>query len=200
MRSVGAANQSAIEGRHIEPVILVKVEADEPAYVHSGVGVITYNGDEYIGVGQLGQVTSPKEDELVNPLSITLTLNGINPVFVAYSLTATGYGDAVTIYEGYRQDDGTLVADPYVVYSGWVDQVAVEAGPECKVSLTLQHDIAMLDEIRGDRCTDEDQQAKYPGDTFFSKIADIPTLRLLWGGGPTVTGWRGSGRARRPRR
>ena len=190
-KSIGSSNQTAAAASHNEPIVLVHIACDDPVYAHSGVGVITYGSTDYLGVGHLGSISAPKESNVVGPGSVTLELSGLSPNNIGTAMSSASYGDAVTIYQGYRQDDGTLVDTPWIVWSGSIDRIGGLVGPECTVSVELQHDIAALGEISGRRCTDEDQQNAYLGDTFFSHIADVPNLKLVWGGGTDRTGTHG---------
>lgn len=187
-RDIGTSNVTAVESQYLEPVVMVKLELADPAYVHSNVGIIPYEGDDYIGVGTLGSISKLSESEALGPAAITMSLSGLDKTMIATALDSASYKDKVTIYEGYRQDDGTLVADPWIVWSGTIDTTSVEVGPESKIVLALQHDVASLQEINGRRFTDEDQQSEYSGDLFFEHIAEVPFLNLLWAGGPTQTG------------
>ena len=180
-RSISATNLAEINASHLHPVTLVKIEFDEPVYAHSGIGIITYDGNEYTGVGQLGQIDATKESEDLRPMSITITLSGVNETFLADALKSGNYGDVVTIYEGYRQDDGTLVDDPIIVWKGKYEHSGILADKESSVSITAQHDLAILDEKDGSRFSDEDQQRRYPGDKFFEFIHNMATIKLLWG-------------------
>ncbi len=188
-RDIGAANIAAVEASHVEPVLLVKLEFSVPVYAHSGYGTITYDGDIYLGVGDLGNVTEATESEVLTPGSINLELSGINARLLAESLNAGNFGDLVTIYEGYRQDDGTLVDDPWILWSGFLEVPSSAQGEEGGVvRLTCQHDIAVLDKKDGGRFTDEDQVQRYAGDRFFEFVTDTSTVSLEWGGRPVFNG------------
>jgi hypothetical protein len=197
-RNISATNLAEINASHLHPVTLVKIEFDEPVYAHSGIGTITFDGNDYIGVGKLGQIDGSKESEALRPTSLRITLSGIDDTRIAEALRSGNYGDKVTIYEGYRQDDGTLVDDPIIVWKGKHEHSGVIAGDESSVSLTVQHDLAILDEKDGSRFSDEDQQRRYPSDNAFQFVHSMATIKLLWGdvnayGGVTSSSANGSG-------
>ena len=182
-RDIGASNVTAVTGAHVHVVLLAKLEFDEPVYVHTGYGEITYDSDVYIGVGKWGGISQAKETENLSPGSLVLELDGVSAKYIAEALDSGNYGDTVTIYEGYRQDDGTLVADPWVLWSGFLEfATAGQGSEENVVSLTCQHDLAILNEKDGSRFTDEDQLKRYSGDRFFEYITDMENLQLQWGG------------------
>ena len=185
MRDISAANLAEINAAHLHLVVMVKLEFDTPLYVHSGIGTITYDSNDYLGVGQFGSISNMTESEVLRPTSLTLTLSGVDSNLITEALDSGDYGDIVTIYNGYRQDDGTLVADPLLIWKGKFEFASISQGEQSIVSITVQHDLAVLNEKDGGRITDEDQQVRFPGDVAFEFIHDMENIgrRLIWAGG-----------------
>lgn len=180
-RGLSASNLAEVQSAHLHLVVLVKLEFDTPLFVHSGIGNIVFDGDTYLGVGDLGAVDSVEESESLGPSQIRLTLSGIDANLISEALDAGNYGDVISVYEGYRQDDGTLVADPWLVGRGQYEHSTIVLGKQNAVSIVVHHDLARLAEKSGDRYTDADQQDKFAGDTGFSFVASMINLKLLWG-------------------
>ena len=187
-RGLSATNITAITSASVEPVLLAKLGFSTPVYTHSGIGTITYDGNSYVGVGNLGNVTAARESELLGPVAVTLTLSGIDSAFMTEALNSGSHGDAITIYEGYRNTDGTLLDDPWIVWQGTLEYSQLTRGESNTISLVCQHDLAVLEEKDGGRFTDEDQQNKYSGDLAFEFVHDQAGKKLFWGGGPVSTG------------
>jgi hypothetical protein len=164
------------------------MEYGTPVYAHSGIGTIIYDGNSYLGVGALGAVSDADESEDLAPSPLTLTLSGVDAALVSEALDSATYGDVVTIYEGYRQDDGTLVDDPWVVWKGTYEYGSVSLDKDSSVSNIIKHDLAALSEKDGGRFTDEDQQVRYTGDIGFQYITDSAGVKLIWGGKSVVGG------------
>lgn len=182
-RGLSATNTTEIAKASVQVVLLVKLDFDTPIYTHSGVGDITYDGNTYSGVGDFGGISEARESEFLGPAPITLTLSGIDSTLIAEALEAGRYKDDVTIYEGYRKDDGTLKANPWTVWSGWFEYPNIKIGDDNTISVVCQHDLSLLNEKDGGRFTDEDQVERYSGDEFFEHITDQATVKLNWGGG-----------------
>ena len=187
-RDISAANLTEINAAHLHQIIMVKLEFDTPLYIHSGIGTIIYNANSYLGVGQFGNVSNMTETEVLRPTSLTLSLSGVDSNLITEALDSGDYGDVITIYNGYRQDDGTLVADPLLIWRGFFDFASISQGDQSIVSITVQHDLAILNEIDGSRFTDEDQQVRFSGDIGFEYVADMAGLKLLWGGRVVIAG------------
>jgi len=181
-RDLSTTNLAEINASHLHLVTLVKLDFDTPIYTHSGIGTITYDSNDYLGVGDFGGISDSRESESLSASSITITLSGIDSTLISEAQTAGRFRDRVSIYEGYRQDDGTLVDDPWLVWSGWFDYAAIQLGKESSVAITCHHDLSVLAERDGSRFTDEDQEERYAGDRFFRYVTDQRSLKLLWGG------------------
>lgn len=186
-RSIGASNITAVEAQNVHEIVLAKIEFDTPVYVHSGIGSVVFDGDTYLGVGDFGNVREVRESESLGPNPFELTLSGIDSALLAEGLNAANFGDVVTVYAGYRLDDGTLVADPWQIARGRVEYPSLARGDTNSITLRCQHDLAVLDEIIGAKYSDEDQVTRYIADTGFEFVEEQGSLRLFWGGRPHTT-------------
>ena len=187
-RGLSATNLSHVQGSHVHEVILAKLEFGTPVYVHSGIGTITYDSNDYVGVGDFGTFTAPRESETLGPVSVTLTLSGFDATFLTEALDSSSYGDKVTLFAGYRSDDGTLIADPWTFWKGRVDYMTANRGETNTISLVAQHDLSVLNEVDGAKFSDEDQRQRYSADEGFEYIAEQATQKLVWGGRTVDTG------------
>lgn len=181
-RDISASNLAEIDASHLHSVLMVHLAFDTPVYTHSGIGNIVFDGNTYTGVGDFGSITEANESEVLGPSSLTLTLSGIDSNLISEAQEAGRYKDAVTIYEGYRQDDGTLVDDPWTVWKGWFEYASIQVGVKADISILCHHDLSILDEKDGSRFSAEDQERRYSGDTFFQYVTDQEGLKLNWGG------------------
>jgi len=198
-RDISTINLAEVNASHLYEIILVKLEFDTPAYIHSGIGTITYDSNDYVGVGDFGSIGDAKELEDASPHSLTLTLSAIDASLAAEALDSGNYGDVVTIYIGYRQDDGTLVDDPWVLWRGTYENASITHGENSSISVTVRHDLAILEEKDGSRFTDEDQQQNFAGDEGFEFVYAMGNMKLVWGKGPVTGSFDGGDDATQPR-
>ncbi len=182
-RALASGNVSHINSRNTHPVLMANFQftGSPPVYVHSGLGNIIYDGNTYLGVGSLGGVDGLEETEALVPAPVRVSLSGLDPAFFAEALNAANYGDKATLYIGYRNDDGTLVDEPWIFYRGRIEHSRVIKGVENVVVMTIQHELAVLNKKTGTKFTDEEQQRRYPGDTAFQFVQDMATIQLKWG-------------------
>lgn len=188
-RGLSTANLAEATASHYHGVVLVKLLFDTPIFVHSGWGSIVFGGDTYLGVGTIGHkgfggVEGVEESELVAPTSINLVLSGVDAGNITEARDAGNYGDAITAFVGYRQNDGALVDDPWILARGTFEYASVELGNENKVVVTMQHELVHLNDTDGARYTDEDQQRRFAGDKGLSFAVDMIQKKNNWRGGP----------------
>ena len=177
-------NLAEINSTHVHLVTMAKLEFDTPVYVHSSTGTITYDSNDYLGVGSFGGASAARESENLGPVSVNLSLTGIDSDLIAEAKDSGKLYDRITIYQGYVQDDGTLVDDPWIVFSGWFDYASIQLSEESTISITCQHDLSSLSEKLGSRYSDEDQQNAYSTDVGLEFTTDMSDIKLQWGGGP----------------
>lgn len=192
-RDIGATNVTHVDGSGFHDVWLAMLEFDTPAYIHSGVGPITYDGNTYIGIGDLTIIEGIEESEELTPAPFRIGMSGLQPDWVTEALDAGNYGDVITIYRGYRGDDGTLIADPWLERRGTFEYATVVLGDKNEIVITVQHELAKLADKSGRRYSDEQARQDYSAETGFSFVTDAIGKSLIWGGQPVDTGRRGGG-------
>lgn len=187
-RGIGGTNESHVDGSHVTEVLLVLFDYDTPRYVHTGYGSITWDGNVYLGLGTLADVDTVKESDSLKPNKVTFTLNGLDADWIAEALAAGRYGDRITVYAGYRNAGGALIADPWIVFAGTHENANIQLGALNSIKVTARNDLARLSEINGRKYTNEEQQRLFAGDTGLSFVADVIDKELIWRGGP-ISNW-----------
>lgn len=187
-RGLSTTNASHVEGSHVHEIVMVKLEFDTPVYVHSGIGTVSFDGNDYLGVGDFGGVGESRESQSLGPAPIRLQLSGIDSTLLAEAMDAGTFGDKVTVYCGYRQDDGTLIDDPWIVAKGKLEYSSLTRGDDNTISIVAQHDLAVLNEADGSKFSDEDQRQRYSTDEGFEYVEENAVIKLLWGGKPHNSG------------
>lgn len=189
-RDLTAANIAQIDASTFAPVIMAKLEFTTPVYVHTEIGSLTFESNEYIGVGNLAGFSVIPESQDLRPAMLQLQLSGIVDSYVNEALNSANYGDKITLYLGFI-DAGALVGSPDVLWRGKHQFMQVRQDETGNTAIvTAQHELASLDEIDGGRFSDEDQQSRFSGDTAFQYIHLMATQNLIWPGGVVQGGIR----------
>lgn len=201
-RGLSSTNLTHAQGDTVAPVNLVHFAFDTPVYVHSGLGTLTYDGNDYTGVGDLGEISGMEESEDLAPVMVQFQLSGIDSTFFTEVFDAGNYGDVITVYHGYRNSDtGNLIDDPTLVGRFFFEHATLRKGETNVAIITAQHELSRLDDKPGQKFTDEDQRATYSSDVGYQFVADVGKKELVWGGRSVQTDRaRGDLRGRRKER
>jgi len=183
-RDITSDYRSAVTSSHVRPVLLSQFFFDtETLRFWNGVGEFIYDGDTYVGAGQLLKIDDIDETQKVEARGITCSLSGIPTDLIAVALAEEYQDRKVTIDLAFLEEDGTVIADPYRFFSGKADVMTITDGAEtATISLAAENDIVALLRVNERRRTPEDQQLTYSGDTFFDNVAALQSKEIIWGG------------------
>lgn len=183
-RGLSAGNLAAIALPHIRPIVFVKFEFDGGTeYVHNAVGTFTWGSQTWTGIGAVGQISALEEGLDLSPFGVTMQLNALNPDLMAIATGEEVFNRRVTIYIGYLDENGALVADPQERWSGYMDHVSIRLGGEDGIMLQCENDFRFFDRANGSLFTDEDQQRRFGGDVFFEFLDQMIDAQITWGPG-----------------
>ncbi|WP_299145976.1 hypothetical protein [uncultured Tateyamaria sp.] len=181
-RAIDAALAVTLASGFIKPVVFVHIDwPDNPVWVHSNTGEIEWNGQIWAGVGDLGSLTIPEEGEGIVPSEARLTIMGDAETALDESARQDVRGRVVSIWVGSTETPGgtDLVGEPLDAFSGTVDvpdyedlergltaafAIDVATGPGARSGAQIVH-------------SDEDQQARFPGDTLFRRVSHAEKWR-----------------------
>jgi len=181
MRALTAQLDAALQAEHTAAVVLVALYFSTPVYVHSGVGDLSYNGNLYKGVGQLGRIETIEESVELKAGGVTLTLSGVPNDLVAVALTETYQNAVCKIFIAALDANHQLVPDPEIIHAGRVDDMAIAVGKQGTITLRTRDKLTDWDRPRVERYNHADQQAKVPGDKGLEYTEAMVDRTLTWG-------------------
>ena len=152
-------------------------------YLHNSIGTYTWGGQDWLGVGDLGEISQIEEGADISPYKITLSLSGLDATISGAALTEDYYMHPVKVYLGVLDADDALLADPTVVWEGAMDQMNVSIGASGGdvISLTAESELARFDRASNLKYTDAQLQSDFSGDLAFEFLADIDGAKIRWG-------------------
>jgi hypothetical protein len=174
----------ALSAQHVSLVTFAKLEFPSgTVYLHNSIGTYTWGGNDWLGTGDLGEISQIEEGSDISPYKITLTLSGLDPTISGAALTEDYYLQPVTVYLGALDSSDDLIADPTVIWEGAMDQmiVSVAASGGDSISLTAESELARFTNASNLKYTDVQLQSDFSGDLGFSLLADIEGAKLRWG-------------------
>lgn len=191
-RSMGTAMATAIAAKFLCPLLLVDLAINgQVLHVWSGVGTFAWNGNSYVGVGDLGRVTVPEEGTDVQANGATLELSGVNTADVTDAISDLDLGAPATIWLGLlNRQTLQLVDQPVVLFSGIVDAPTVEIDAEpgadgepakATISVPIESRLATLGAGQQRKYGRADQAIDYPDDSAFDNVSLLNYRALRWG-------------------
>jgi hypothetical protein len=175
---------TAFAAQHVATVTFVKLQfASGTLYLHNSIGTYTWGGNDWAGVGDLGDISEIEEGSEISPYKITLSLSGIDSTISNAALNEDYYMRPVTLYIGALDADDDLLADPTEVWAGFMDLMTVSLGEQGgdEIALIAESELAKFDRASNLKYTDANQQAVHSGDLFFGFLKDIEGAKIQWG-------------------
>ncbi len=184
-RDATAASLTESQSSNTRPFILVELDypsgfvrvngTDRTVPFDSGTGE-----EDFLGVGRLGTIGLISEGSSLQAQGVELTLTGIQPANITLAFQ-NAQGRSGKVWVGFLDSNYVLVADPISVFSGLIDNSAIDIGSEATVTVTIESRLINWERTKTRRYTNEDQQQRFPGDKFLEFVNQIVEKEILWG-------------------
>jgi hypothetical protein len=181
-RNIDAGMLAPLLSNYIQPCFLASIAfKSQTIHCWTGAGTLSYDGNNYLGVGDFGKLGQIFEGTDVYAYGTTISLSGIDPNILTECLTDIQLGAPVTIYFALLNTAGEILGVPYPLFVGTVDKPTVTPGvDEIGITLTLENRLADLQRPNLRRYTSADQRRFYPNDTGFNWVEMLNDLALKW--------------------
>lgn len=190
-RDLSAGVAEAIAAPVYRPVYFVRFEFDEGAVKACTANWSIYFdddgtnplGNEFIGVGALGTISTIEEGSELRAYGMSATLNGCDPAQLALSLDSKYQGRPATIWLGFLDEDHVLIEAPCLVQNMVMDTMPIELGKVGTVTVTMENVLSRWEIPNPEnlRYTDADQQSRYPGDKGYEFASVTVAREITWG-------------------
>jgi hypothetical protein len=183
MRTLTTDLTNALAAENVTPVLFAELDFSSGFLrVHTGVGTLVVESNNYTGVGTLGQVETIEESTELQSYGLRLSLSGIPNTLIGIALTEHYQGRALRVLVGALDVNHVLIASPVLVFAGRMDNMQITLGPEsASISLNAENRLIDWDRPRIRRYNNSDQQAEYPGDLGFEFAEQMVNKTLFWG-------------------
>lgn len=183
-RNSTAAFQAEIVKDQNRPVHLVEVHFDdETVYMTDTYKTITYNSNDYLGIGHLLGFSDIEESAEVMVSSVTLSLSGVDRSWISRVLNHAYIDRTVKIYLAFLNEAQELVVDPVLIFEGRMDAPVINEDPESgESSVAVNVTNAWVDFSRksGRHTNHEEQQIFFPNDKGFEFSSEV-VKEIKWG-------------------
>ncbi|MCL2761445.1 MAG: hypothetical protein FWD70_07355 [Desulfuromonadales bacterium] len=142
----------------------------------------TWDGYEWLGLGELGGISGVTEGGDLQMYGCTLQLTGIDPNYVYLALDPTEFqGRDATIWLAPLDKDYKILNNPVIVFKGRMDVMPIEMGDTATIQLTIESKLIDWERPRMRRYNHEDQISQYPNDLGLQFIPQMVEKELYWG-------------------
>lgn len=175
---------TALSSDHVALVTFAKLEFPSGTlYLHNSLGTYTWGGNDWLGTGDLGEISQLEEGAQISPYKISLSLSGLDATISGAALTEDYYLQPVTVYLGVLDANDALIADPTIIWEGAMDQMELSVGATDgdTIVLTAESELARFDKASNRKYTDAQLQSDFSGDLAFEFMADIEGAKIRWG-------------------
>lgn len=177
-----ASVTAEVNAQTLEPAVAVELFFDSGTIrLWSGHESRSYGGNSFIGAGNLLSINLADESTEIAAKSVSVGLNGINSSIVSLALSED-YRDRTLKIWLWFLDSGSIVSDPYNVFTGYMNTINVQdSGETCSISVTAESRLVDLQRPRLRRYTSEDQKIEFPSDLGLDFVTNIQEAQVKWG-------------------
>lgn len=180
-RGLSSGNAGAASARVVRPLLFALLEFDSaPLAVTNAPFDVSWGGETYLGVGQLGGVEAVEEGVELQAWRVGLRLNGVPAALAAIALGEHYQGRAATVSLGFLDAGHALVDTPFTLFRGRMDGMTVTIGETASIVLTVESRLADWERPRIRRYNNADQQQRFPGDRFFEFAERTAERHIVW--------------------
>lgn len=148
----------------------------------SGVGSVVTMSRTFSGVGQFGGIGAVQERDDVSAEGMSLSLSGVPSSLVTAALAEHYRGRPCTVWMGFMDAAGALLADPLELYQGLMSVMSIEdAGETSRITVDTESHMVLLRRARIARWSHEEQQRVLAGDMGCEFVATLWEKPLVWG-------------------
>ncbi len=180
MRTIHPDVIDALESRIFRPLYFVEIMFEQPLRFTSAFSSMTVGGQEYFGAGNLGSITPVSEGTDLDPQDFKIVVAGVSEASLAAIVTERYLNREVTCLTALVDEQGQIIGDPMVSFSGKVDEVQVEIGKVGRITVIVRDELADWARPRIERYTNSDQQARYPGDKGLEFVSQVADAEKIW--------------------
>ncbi len=137
---------------------------------------VTYTSSDFI----IGVLDFTEELD-VTKSSLTISLSGADQTFISTVLNENVTNDEVTIFRGLLADDNSIIADPFLLYKGNIENFAINENTKSSVvNLSVVSHWADFEKKNGRKTNNTSQQRFFSTDVGMD-FSSQTVLDIKWG-------------------
>ncbi len=184
-RGLTSAVKTELATGNIAPVLLIEFGFATPIYLTNASFDITSSvsgtSRTYLSNGHLRAVTGVSETNRPTKNSLTINLSAVDTTYVGIALNENIINDDVHIYRGFLDANMALIADPFLLFYGTIDEYKVADNTDlASLVLTVTSHWGNFGKTSGRVTTDNSQQRFFSGDKGM-EFSALTVKDIRWG-------------------
>ena len=179
-RSIDDATVLAMQEGVTRPIVLVKIATPSlDILMTSAMQDVDFGGDTYT-YGTLGNISTISETDNLKDSSITLTFSAVDPATIAAIASADFVNSPITVRVMFFDENWQTVGDGLLYFEGGAASQNIALGVSAEITVNCKSKLSTLSRPRSERYSDQDQQAKYPGDLGMQYATTVSSKDIVW--------------------
>lgn len=187
-RNLDSTMSSNLASTVVRPAFFVKFEfdytttpGDNDLRLWTGSDTISYDSENYIGLGNLVNLEMPTESQDGSAQAVTFTLSGLPSTNTSLAMTEQYQNRPVTCWFATMSDATTISGTPYKIFEGLIDVMEVsDNGQTASISVKTEGFAYGVGPCSARR-TEQDQKERYSSDASLRFVADLAEKEFRWG-------------------
>ncbi len=168
-----------------QPCHLVAVVFDDvTTYMTDAYKTITYDGNDYVGVGHFLGFSDIEETADLAVASMTVSLSGVDQTFINAFLSKNYIDRQIVIYKAFLDTStDALISDPILIFDGRMDAPTIIENPDsgtCTVAVNATNAWVDFERRPGRKTSDAEQQLAFAGDLGMEFASEV-VKEIRWG-------------------
>ena len=180
--------ETALREPQLTALPLVHLDfANDPVYAWGGVGDLNWDGQTWLGIGNLGEIGTIQSDIKGSIPSLELSLNHIDGDVLASARNQTFMGRRGRVWIGVFDENINLISNPALFFAGEISNLTITDGEDPSISVVIDSRLTLLKRVRPTYRTPEAhlQQLAKQGidirDRFFEFVPSLLNKTVYWG-------------------
>ena len=184
-RGLTSAVKTELATGVIESVLLIDIEFSTRVYLTNASFDITSSvsgsSQTYLSNGHFRGITGVQETNAPTKNSLSLSLSAVDQTYVALALTENIINKNVFIYQGYLDSNLALIADPFLLFYGTIDEYKItDDTSTARLNLIVTSHWGNFSKTSGRTTTDNSQKRFFPDDRGM-RFSALTVRDIKWG-------------------
>ena len=179
---LGVTTADIVRPAYFVRMVFDSGESPNVLNIWNGIGDLAYGGNTYTGTGDLLSISQITETADIQASGINVSLAGVKSSLIVIAKDHEYQGRPLTVSLGAFDASGSLIADPVIVFSGFMDTMTIaESGQFSTISIAVENKLISFERSKVRRYTAEDQKIDHPTDKGFEFVTAIVQKEIIWG-------------------